>query len=107
MVNFAILDAMRLRSFVRRWFRQARGQDLIEYALLASFVSLAVYTAAGGLGTSVNGWYDALAENIAGKSGCSSNGAAHSGGVCSGESANNAGGNGNGRGGGSGQGNGK
>jgi Flp pilus assembly pilin Flp len=33
------------------------GQDLIEYALLAAFISLIAVTAITGIGQQVNNWY--------------------------------------------------
>ena len=44
--------------------RDERGQDLIEYALLATFVSLMAIIGAGLLGTSLNNWYGTVATNI-------------------------------------------
>ena len=38
-----------------------QGQDLIEYVLIGSFVSIAVLAAATALGTSLSGWYNAVA----------------------------------------------
>jgi Flp pilus assembly pilin Flp len=39
-----------------------QGQDLIEYVLIGSFVSIAVLTAATALGTQLSGWYQAVAN---------------------------------------------
>jgi Flp pilus assembly pilin Flp len=41
-----------------------QGQDLIEYALLATFVSLLAIVGAGLLGTALNNWYNKVADNI-------------------------------------------
>ena len=57
----------RLPISFRRWLRQTRGQDLIEYALLAAFISVTALAAASALGTSVNGWYDAISGVIGGE----------------------------------------
>jgi pilus assembly protein Flp/PilA len=38
-----------------------QGQDLIEYVLIGSFVSIAVLTAATALGTNLNAWYGKVA----------------------------------------------
>ena len=38
-----------------------QGQDLIEYVLLGSLISVAVVAAAGTLGQNLNDWYSALA----------------------------------------------
>ena len=37
------------------------GQDLIEYALLAAFVSLVAIVGATSLGTALNNWYSSTA----------------------------------------------
>jgi pilus assembly protein Flp/PilA len=39
-----------------------QGQDLIEYVLIGSFVSIAVLTAATALGTQLSGWYQRVAN---------------------------------------------
>ena len=44
-----------------RLVRQRDGQNLIEYALLATFVSLAAYLAVSDLGRSLRAQYDAMA----------------------------------------------
>jgi Flp pilus assembly pilin Flp len=44
--------------------RDERGQDLIEYALLATFVSLLAIVGAGLLGTALNNWYGKVADNV-------------------------------------------
>jgi Flp pilus assembly pilin Flp len=38
-----------------------QGQDLIEYVLIGSFVSIAVLVAATALGTNLNTWYQRVA----------------------------------------------
>ena len=47
-----------------RFVRDDQGQDLIEYALLGSFVSLAAYTGANLLGTSLDSWYTAVSGEV-------------------------------------------
>ena len=49
-----------------RFIRDDRGQDLIEYLLLGSFVSVAALTGAGLLGTNLNSWYDKAATWVQG-----------------------------------------
>ena len=51
---------------ISRFLREEDGQDLIEYALLATFVSLLAIVGAGILGTALNNWYDALGSEIDG-----------------------------------------
>jgi Flp pilus assembly pilin Flp len=47
-----------------RFVRDDEGQDLIEYALLGSFVSLAAYLGATALGGALNGWYSAIGGTV-------------------------------------------
>jgi Flp pilus assembly pilin Flp len=54
----------RFRSLLTRLGADDRGQDVIEYALLGSFVSLMGILGAGMLGTALNAWYDGVASNI-------------------------------------------
>jgi len=46
-----------LKNFMLRLVRDEEGQDLIEYALLATFVSLVAIAGATLLGTALNSWY--------------------------------------------------
>ena len=45
--------------------RDDRGQDLIEYALLAGFVSLIVVAVVTNLGVTVNGIYSGIDTQVA------------------------------------------
>ena len=47
----------RLKMLALRLLRDEEGQDLIEYALLATFVSLVAIAGATLLGNSLNTWY--------------------------------------------------
>lgn len=40
------------------------GQDLIEYALLATFVALVAILGATSLGVSLNNWYSAVGGQV-------------------------------------------
>jgi len=55
---------MALQSVFARLFRDEQGQDLIEYALLATFVSLVAIAGATALGTALNNWYQAVSGNV-------------------------------------------
>jgi Flp pilus assembly pilin Flp len=46
-----------MKAQLARFFREDTGQDLIEYALLGSFVSLAAYAGANALGGGLDAWY--------------------------------------------------
>jgi len=54
-----------MRLFTR-FVQDEQGQDLIEYALLATFVSLLAIVGAGLLGTALNNWYGTVATNVDG-----------------------------------------
>ena len=53
-----------LKSLLGRLVRDEQGQDLIEYALLATFVSLLAIVGAGLLGTALNNWYSKVSDNV-------------------------------------------
>jgi pilus assembly protein Flp/PilA len=46
-----------------------QGQDLIEYVLIGSFVSIAVLVAATALGTNLNTWYSNVASWVSSAAG--------------------------------------
>jgi Flp pilus assembly pilin Flp len=53
-----------MKTFATRLWNDDQGQDLIEYALLATFVALVAIVGATALGTSLNNWYNAAATNV-------------------------------------------
>ena len=53
-----------MKSLIVRFVREDQGQDLIEYALLASFLSIAAAVGATAAGTSLDGWYNALSTRV-------------------------------------------
>jgi Flp pilus assembly pilin Flp len=55
---------MNLKSLAIQLIREENGQDLIEYALLATFVSLLAIVGAGLLGTALNNWYSKVSDNV-------------------------------------------
>ena len=59
----------RLKNLIVRLVRDEEGQDLIEYALLATFVSLVAIAGASLLGTALNNWYGAVSDRVNGASG--------------------------------------
>jgi Flp pilus assembly pilin Flp len=54
-----------MRRFVVRALRDEDGQDLIEYAMLAAFISLVAVASITGIGTQVNSWYEGYANTVA------------------------------------------
>jgi len=53
-----------VKNLVMRLVSDEQGQDLIEYALLATFVSLVAIVGATALGTALNNWYSKVAANV-------------------------------------------
>jgi pilus assembly protein Flp/PilA len=51
-----------MKALVLRLVRNDEGQDLIEYVLIGTLVSIAVVVGAGALGTQLNGWYQNMAN---------------------------------------------
>jgi Flp pilus assembly pilin Flp len=49
-----------MKNLIARFIREDAGQDLIEYALLGSFVSLVALTGATYLGGELNLWYTGI-----------------------------------------------
>lgn len=62
----------RMKTLVARLAKDEQGQDLIEYALLATFVSLVAIAGATLLGTALNNWYSTVAGNVSGAAGSAS-----------------------------------
>jgi Flp pilus assembly pilin Flp len=53
-----------MKSLIVRFVKEDRGQDLIEYALLAAFVSVAAAVGATAAGFELNAWYAALGAKV-------------------------------------------
>lgn len=53
-----------MKSLIVRFVKEDQGQDLIEYALLASFLSVAAAVGATAAGTQLDAWYQALATRV-------------------------------------------
>ena len=58
-----------MKNLFARFVREDAGQDLIEYALFGSFVSLAAYLGATALGGALNTWYSAVGTEVGEASG--------------------------------------
>ena len=55
-----------MKQLLARFVREEEGQDLIEYALLVTFIAIVVVAGATQLGLDINGWYNAMAGQVAG-----------------------------------------
>ena len=51
-----------MKALVLRLVRNDEGQDLIEYVLIGTLVSIAVVAGATALGTNLNAWYQNMAN---------------------------------------------
>ena len=56
-----------MKQLMVRFVRNDEGQDLIEYVLIGTLVSIAVVVGAGALGGALNGWYNAVAGWVNGQ----------------------------------------
>ncbi len=55
-----------MKALITRFFHEDQGQDLIEYALLGGFVSLAAIVGAQALGAALDAWYSGVATEVEG-----------------------------------------
>jgi pilus assembly protein Flp/PilA len=53
-----------MRQLITRVLHDDRGQDLIEYALLAGFISLVAVLAITNVGIAVNGVYNSINTQV-------------------------------------------
>ncbi len=53
-----------MKNLFNRFVREEKGQDLIEYALLGTAVSLAAIVGAQALGTALNNWYNGMGTAV-------------------------------------------
>jgi pilus assembly protein Flp/PilA len=53
-----------MKKLIAQFVRDEQGQDLIEYALLAGFISLAVVTVVTNVGKSLNTLYDKVNTQV-------------------------------------------
>jgi Flp pilus assembly pilin Flp len=53
-----------MRRLLEGWLRAESGQDLIEYAMLAGFISLVAILAITSIGTQVDSWYQGYDATI-------------------------------------------
>ena len=53
-----------MKSLIVRFVREEQGQDLIEYALLATFLSMAAAVGAGFAGDALDTWYGAIGTKV-------------------------------------------
>jgi Flp pilus assembly pilin Flp len=59
---------LQMSGFIARLVRDEQGQDLIEYVLIGSFVSIGALAGATTLGLNLNTWYENVAAWVLGAS---------------------------------------
>jgi pilus assembly protein Flp/PilA len=55
-----------MKSLFVRFVREEAGQDLIEYAMLATLIALVAGAAATTLGTNLSTWYQNMGTTVKG-----------------------------------------
>jgi pilus assembly protein Flp/PilA len=58
-----------MKNLLTRLVREESGQDLIEYALLAAFISLAAIAAMRILATGISGLFTQVSDELSGAGG--------------------------------------
>ena len=53
-----------MKNIIAKFIADEQGQDIIEYALLGSFVAFGAYTGATYLGTQYNEWMSAIGDEV-------------------------------------------
>jgi Flp pilus assembly pilin Flp len=54
-----------MKQLIAKFIADEQGQDIIEYALIGSFVSLGSYVGANALGVGYNQWFQDIAGAVA------------------------------------------
>ncbi|MHB0869176.1 MAG: Flp family type IVb pilin [Chloroflexota bacterium] len=53
-------------EMLRRFFRDEEGANLVEYALLITFIAVLVIVGVTALGTNINTWFSTMADTVTG-----------------------------------------
>jgi pilus assembly protein Flp/PilA len=61
-----------VKNLIVRFVREEAGQDLIEYAMLATLIALVAGAAATTLGTNLSTWYENMGTKVSGWAGSAS-----------------------------------
>ena len=51
-------------DIIRRFFRDEEGADLVEYALLITFIAILVIVGVTFLGNSISNWFHGLGDQV-------------------------------------------
>ena len=65
-INFLVKERRRNTvEMIQRFFRDEEGANLVEYALLVTFIALVVIVGVGFLGNNINLWFNAMGSKVA------------------------------------------
>jgi len=53
-----------MKQIIAKFIADEQGQDIIEYALLGSFVAFGAYTGATILGTAYSNWMSGIGDTV-------------------------------------------
>ena len=59
-------EGLDMKNLINRFVREEEGQDLVEYALLITFIALACIVGMQNLGTAINQKYSDVSTSLAG-----------------------------------------
>ena len=62
----SLIEGVAMKSVIVRFVREDAGQDLIEYAMLATLIALVAGVAATALGTNLSQWYTNMSTKVSG-----------------------------------------
>jgi pilus assembly protein Flp/PilA len=53
-----------MKNLIARFIREEEGQDLVEYAMLITFIALACVIGMQNLGTAINGKFNSISATL-------------------------------------------
>ncbi len=53
-----------MKNLIARFVREEEGQDLVEYAMLITFIALACVIGMQNLGTAINGKFNSISATL-------------------------------------------
>jgi pilus assembly protein Flp/PilA len=64
-VHLVVLENATMKNLLVRFIQEDEGQDLVEYALLITFIALACIIGMQQLGTAINNRYNSISSSLA------------------------------------------
>jgi pilus assembly protein Flp/PilA len=62
--TISLLESAKMKQLLVRFVREDEGQDLVEYALLITFIALACIIGMQQLGTAINNKYNSISSSL-------------------------------------------